>query len=190
MWHEQALEQLTLWWDTSFWPRLQGLTDHEYFWEPAAGSWNIRPQPNGVFSMDWAWPTPDPPPVTTIAWRLGHIGSGIFAVRNADHFGGPAWDMLGNDWPGSADHALAWVASGYESWRAGVATLTEENLAKPIGPTGGPWSDAPMAALVLHISREVIHHGAEICLLRDLYRATLQEAPQGQHAVPAEPAGS
>lgn len=26
-----------------------------------------------------------------------------------------------------------------------------------------------MAALVLHIHREVIHHGAEICLLRDLY---------------------
>lgn len=26
-----------------------------------------------------------------------------------------------------------------------------------------------MAAIVLHISREVIHHGAEIALLRDLY---------------------
>ena len=27
-----------------------------------------------------------------------------------------------------------------------------------------------MAALVLHIHREVIHHGAEVSLLRDLYR--------------------
>jgi len=27
-----------------------------------------------------------------------------------------------------------------------------------------------MAALVLHINRETIHHGAEILLLRDLYR--------------------
>jgi hypothetical protein len=26
-----------------------------------------------------------------------------------------------------------------------------------------------MAALVLHINREVIHHGAEVALLRDLY---------------------
>jgi hypothetical protein len=26
-----------------------------------------------------------------------------------------------------------------------------------------------MAALVLHIHREVIHHGAEISLLRDIY---------------------
>jgi hypothetical protein len=29
-----------------------------------------------------------------------------------------------------------------------------------------------MSALILHITREVIHHGAEILLLRDLYRAT------------------
>jgi hypothetical protein len=27
-----------------------------------------------------------------------------------------------------------------------------------------------MAALVLHVNREVLHHGAEIALLRDLYR--------------------
>jgi hypothetical protein len=27
-----------------------------------------------------------------------------------------------------------------------------------------------MATLVLHIHREVIHHGAEIALLRDLFR--------------------
>jgi len=26
-----------------------------------------------------------------------------------------------------------------------------------------------MAKLILHIHREVIHHSAEICLLRDLY---------------------
>jgi hypothetical protein len=26
-----------------------------------------------------------------------------------------------------------------------------------------------MAALVLHINRETLHHGAEIALLRDLY---------------------
>ena len=29
-----------------------------------------------------------------------------------------------------------------------------------------------MAALILHIHREVIHHGAELSLLRDLYAHT------------------
>ena len=29
-----------------------------------------------------------------------------------------------------------------------------------------------MATLILHINREVMHHGAEVALLRDLYRET------------------
>ena len=44
-------------------------------------------------------------------------------------------------------------------------------LARPCGPAEGPFAAYPMAALVLHINREVIHHGAEVALLRDLYRA-------------------
>ncbi|MDV7268912.1 DinB family protein, partial [Rhodococcus oxybenzonivorans] len=36
-------------------------------------------------------------------------------------------------------------------------------------PSEGPFADRSMAALVLHVNREVIHHGAEIALLRDLY---------------------
>jgi hypothetical protein len=31
-------------------------------------------------------------------------------------------------------------------------------------------TDHSMAELVLHINREMLHHGAEIALLRDLYR--------------------
>jgi hypothetical protein len=33
-----------------------------------------------------------------------------------------------------------------------------------------------MAALILHIHREMIHHGADIALLRYLYRARSGEA--------------
>ncbi|HSO68925.1 MAG TPA: ankyrin repeat domain-containing protein, partial [Arachnia sp.] len=40
-----------------------------------------------------------------------------------------------------------------------------------LGPRGEHHADQSMAALVMHINREVIAHGAEICLLRDLYRA-------------------
>ena len=39
------------------------------------------------------------------------------------------------------------------------------------GSARGCSAELPLAALVLHINREVIHHGAEIALLRDLYRA-------------------
>jgi hypothetical protein len=47
--------------------------------------------------------------------------------------------------------------------------LGPEELARPCGPAEGPYAELPMAALVLHINREAIHHGAEISLLRDLH---------------------
>ncbi|MCB1299982.1 MAG: DinB family protein, partial [Tetrasphaera sp.] len=56
-------------------------------------------------------------------------------------------------------------------WLAGVRGLDDTGLAQGCGAAEGPWADLPMAALVLHINREVIHHGAEIALLRDLWRA-------------------
>lgn len=37
------------------------------------------------------------------------------------------------------------------------------------GEAEGPFAAAPPATLVLHLHREVIHHGAGTCLLRDLY---------------------
>ncbi len=52
---------------------------------------------------------------------------------------------------------------------AGVRGLGGDGLSRPCGPAEGPYAGCPMAALVLHIHREVIHHGAEVSLLRDLY---------------------
>jgi hypothetical protein len=52
-----------------------------------------------------------------------------------------------------------------------VAGLGAAGLARPCGPAEGPWAEASLAELIQHINKEVIHHGAEICLLRDLYRA-------------------
>ena len=39
----------------------------------------------------------------------------------------------------------------------------------PAARAEGRWSESPIAELVLHINREMLHHGAEIALLRDLY---------------------
>lgn len=51
-------------------------------------------------------------------------------------------------------------------------TLDEAGLARPCGPAEGPFAEYSMGALVLHISREAIHHAAEISLLLDLHRVT------------------
>ncbi len=49
--------------------------------------------------------------------------------------------------------------------------LGRDGLARPCGRSEGPYGEYPLAALVLHINREALHHGAEIALLRDLHRA-------------------
>ncbi len=51
----------------------------------------------------------------------------------------------------------------------GLRALGADGLRRACGPAE-PFPDAPLAELVLHFHREVIHHEAEISLLRDLYR--------------------
>jgi hypothetical protein len=132
-WIHQLHDQLDRYWQRQLRPRLSGLADEEYFWEPVPGCWNVRRRGEstapmaigaGEFTVDVAIPDPDPAPVTTIAWRLAHIIVGVLGDRTANHFGGAPAES---------------------------------------------WEDAPMTQLVLHINREKIHHGAEVCLLRDLY---------------------
>jgi hypothetical protein len=176
-WTRQLSEQLEWHWTRQLRPRFDGLTDAEYFWEPAQPAWNVRPrttegQPGtGPFTVDFAFPEPDPPPVPTIAWRLAHVIVGVLAVRVASHFGGPAADYGSFAYAGTAAEALAQLDDAYARWTAGVGGLDAAGLAQPCGPAEGPFAEYPMAALVLHINREVIHHGAEVALLRDLYRA-------------------
>jgi hypothetical protein len=69
---------------------------------------------------------------------------------------------MGIDWNGQLVDQLDW------HWRPHLRPrldgLTDD------GPTEGPYADHPLGSLILHINREAIHHGAEVCLLRDLYR--------------------
>ena len=135
-WTELVVEQADWHWQHQLRPRLAGLTDEEYRWEPAAG-------------------------VTTIAWRIGHLVVSVFGVRVASHFGGPR-----PSYPGDADTALAQLDTVYQAWIEGVQT---SDLSQPCGPASGLDPDKPLAAMVLHVHRELIHHGAEIALLRDLW---------------------
>ena len=169
-WHAEIVEQLDFYWKVSLRPRLEGLTDEEYFWEPVPDCWTLRPAGDGTFSIDWAWPAPDPPPFTTIAWRLAHIAGPVLGIRASNHFGDGSVKLATIRWPGTAGEAVAFVERSYAAWKAGVDALDEAGLARAVGPADGPYAEYPMATLILHINREVMHHGAEVALLRDLYR--------------------
>lgn len=177
-WPRLLLEQLSHHWDHQLRPRLEGLTDEEYTWEPVHGAWNVRPRGtgsapiqagSGEMTIDFEMPEPDPPPVTTIAWRIGHLVVGVFGERNHSHFDGPPADYMGWDYPATAAGALEQLDAGYAEWVHGVQALGMTGLAEQCGPSEGSYAQSPMAELVLHIHREVIHHGAEIAVLRDLY---------------------
>jgi hypothetical protein len=178
-WNAELVRQLEGHWGYQLRPRLDGLTDEEYRWEPVPGMWSVRPRGTsaapaavggGAFTLDFAWPEPDPPPVTTIAWRLCHLLVGVFGMRVAAHFGGPPVDYGSCDYPGDAATALTRLDAVYTAWTAGVRSLGPGDLARACGPAEGPYAGVPLATLVLHITREALHHGAEIALLRDLYR--------------------
>jgi hypothetical protein len=178
-WPAQLADQLDWHWRTQLRPRLDGLTDDEYFWEPGQPAWSVRPRGTstapvqaggGAFTIDFAFPEPHPPPITTIAWRLGHVVVGVLGARAAAHFGGPPVDYPTFAYAGTAAEALIQLDEAYDRWSSGARGLDVGELAAPCGPAEGPWAEYPMAALVLHVNREVIHHGAEVALLRDLYR--------------------
>src|ERR1700683_4427891 len=154
-----------------------GAHDEEFLWEPVPGCWSVRPRGEGTaplalgsgdFTADFAWPPPDPAPVTTIPWRIAHIVMGCFGMRNAAHCGGPPVDYETFEYAGTAAQALRQLDDAYAAWIAGVRRLDAEALARPCGPAEGPFAEDPMVTLVLHINRGCIHHGPDISLLRDL----------------------
>jgi hypothetical protein len=108
--------------------------------------------------------------MTTIAWRMGHIIVGVLGIRASNHFGDRSITYQNFDYAGTAGEALHQLDAVYSAWTEGVRALGGAGLSRPCGPDEGAFANYPMAALVLHINRETIHHGAEILLLRDLYR--------------------
>jgi hypothetical protein len=150
--------------------RLAGLTDAEYLWEPVPGCWSVRPgSGGGVWQLDFVRPEPVLQPVTTIAWRVAHLTTDN---RFGPWLGLPDRESEGSPViPTTAEEAQVAVTRLMAERHEDLLAVTDEDLWQPIGPVGGPFAESTKVAWVLHILDEVIHHGAEIALMRDLYRA-------------------
>jgi len=75
---------------------------------------------------------------------------------------------------GDAVAGLDGLAAAIAAWRAALLA-TDDNALDTIGHSSYPdGSDAeePFLEIVWWVNQEVLHHGAEIALLRDLYRAS------------------
>ncbi len=161
--------------------RLEGLIDEEYLWEPAPGAWSVRRRSEvmtkdalgaGEWVLDSVRPEPKPALVTTIAWRLGHLYSG-FSLRWDWTFGARQKLRESVEFTPSAALALERFWGLMDRWRVSVEAMTDEQL-DLIG--FGQYPDGldpqlPFGSIVWWTNRELIHHTAEIALLRDLWRA-------------------
>lgn len=153
--------------------RLNGIDDTEFAWEPVPGSWTIRELPDGTFAPDGndvSGSHAYAPPLTTLAWRVWHIADLLEADRSGTWLGLEVEENRGPV-PGTVVDALDRLDRAASIWQTRLASVDDTELAAPIGTFAGPYADASRNSFALHILDELIHHGAEVALLRDLYRA-------------------
>lgn len=121
---------------------------------------------DGLSDEEWAWrPTSDPD--LSLQWRLDHIGELLAAPRV------PVW--LGVDLDPPSCRPAAGAEAAIAAVRRGLEYLLEVHADPryrpddPIGEVGGPFAEQPRSTFALHLADELIHHGAEASMLRDLY---------------------
>ena len=164
--------------------RVVPLSDEEYLWEPVPGAWSLRrhadgPGPGatvlvgaGEWGRDGGRPHPWPPPVTTIAWRMAHVTE-MLTLRAEWTIGEHRRHEAEFVYSGVATGAVSALAEGVRAWREALTTADDaalDQVGRSTYPDGSDAEDV-FLDLVWWVNQEVLHHGAEIALLRDLYGA-------------------
>ncbi|WP_328919992.1 DinB family protein [Streptomyces sp. NBC_00208] len=141
--------------------------------EKIAEDWSVTVERVEQILAHTGEPEPDETPVTTIAWRLGHLHY-EFAGNWEWTFGERRQDpkqMI--DFSPSAALTLERFWPVIDRWRADIGALTEDQL-DTVGLSQYPYGsdpEEPFISVLWGANLEFIHHMAEIALLRDLWRA-------------------
>src|SRR5262249_20010392 len=113
----------------------------------------------------------DPPPLTTIARRLAHLTVDCLLLRWDHTFGSHTLTRDDGEYSGTAAGGIALFEEAYGRWRGGLETLPEADL-DVVGRSQMPYGldpELPFGEILWWNNRELIPHGAEIALLRDLW---------------------
>ncbi|MCR1980861.1 DinB family protein [Cellulosimicrobium cellulans] len=159
--------------------RLATLTQAELEWEPGPDALRVvrrgaERTPRTLGAGEWVmeWPEgPDSPQPRTVAWLVAHLTEAFFE-RWEWTFGPHERRRDAVTFSGEVGPAVAGLRHEVDRWRAGVDGLPDDG-AFTVGLSQATEIDAqaPFAHLVAHMNRELVHHGAEIMVLQDLYRA-------------------
>ena len=150
--------------------RLAGMTDAEYLWEPVRDVLTVRADEHGAFRADPApRPEPVPAPVATIAWRMWHIARDCLRTYRIRFLRTLPEGGDRHAFPGTAAEGVRALRSEWDAFRDDVAAMSDAELMTLMGPHALSYAEDTYVALVLHALDEIIHHSAELGLLRDLY---------------------
>src|SRR5262249_60814617 len=87
----------------------------------------------------------------------------------------PQGEAIGRDAPdpsppSNAKDAIDLLDRAHDRWDAHLALTTYDSLTQLVGPVGGDYANRTRVAYVHHMLDEFVHHGAELGVLRDLWR--------------------
>lgn len=170
------LRQLDITWSLLEY-HLQDLDDATTLWEPAPGSWTVRPDGRGRWTADWQVPEPDPAPTVTIGWVTWHIGY-WWTTTSGHCFGSGAPEREEITWPGTATAAADWLRGLKHDWRARLHEVTDADLDSTERTTTLPWGqELTLADVAGWVTVELTKNVAEIGLLRHLHAAQRRQQP-------------
>lgn len=144
----------------------EGLTDGEFFWEPVSNCWTVHLQEDGQWVVDYEISPPDPPPLTTIAWKIAHLHAcKLMYYEYAFGDGKLIWDEI--EIPHNATEALTMLEGAHRQLSRVLDDLDETDMERMV-PTnwGEQW---PIWRIFWVMILHDLTHGAEIGCLRDLY---------------------
>jgi DinB superfamily len=148
--------------------RLDGLGEDEFFWEPVPEPWTVFRDAPGRWTYHYAEPEPVPAPFTTIGWRLVHVAL-CKVMYHEWAFGARALDFTNVENPGDVTSSIAMLERGQALLSSDLAALADPDLDRMVLTNWGePW---PAWKIFWTMTQHDAHHGAEIGVLRDLYRS-------------------
>lgn len=146
--------------------RLEGLTEPEFFWQPAPDSWTIYEDRPGHWTYHYAIPDPDPAPPTTIGWLIVHLAT-CKLMYHEWAFGPARLTFAEIEIPSTAAGAIALLEEGQRLLDGDL--IQQQDLDQPVLTN---WGDTwPAWRIFTEMADHDALHGGAIGTLRDLYSA-------------------
>ena len=136
---DQLADQLEFHWTIQLRPRLDGLTDDEYFWAPVPNCWTVHP--DGGIDFDYPAPNRHRSPRSRGGWRTSSSACWPCATTRTSAARPPT--IRAGRTPPTRRPRCAQLDERTKNGSAGVRGLDDDELQRPCGPAEGPYADYP-----------------------------------------------